>query len=231
MKGLTPFAVAILAAISLVACGGGLQPVDPGQALRDAAAAMAKLKTVSANLKFTEGTISFQGFTLAGAKASVRLPSDSDTTYTVKRQDIAFSIEVVIAGGHVYLLVPFSPFSELTAAQAAAIPDVAKLFDLKTGLPAVIPAGRNLKYVSVEQVDGVDSHKIDATYSPAQVHGMLPQLTSAGDVNAVIWVGGADHLIRKAVLTGQFGDNGVASRVEVDLSGFNGAVSITSPSP
>jgi hypothetical protein len=60
---------------------------------------------------------------------------------------------------------------------------------------------------------------------------MLPQLTSAGDVSAVIWVGGSDHLIRKAILTGPFGDNGVTSRVEVDLSAFNGAVSITSPSP
>jgi LppX_LprAFG lipoprotein len=231
MRRLTGWAGAMLAAISLASCGGGLQPVDPGQALRDASATMAKLKTVSANLKFSQGAISFQGFTLASAKASVRLPSDSDTTYTVKQQDIAFSIEVVITGGHVYLLVPFSPLSELTAAQAAAIPDVAKLFDLTTGLPAVIPAGRNLKYVSVEQVDGVDSHKIDATYSPAQVHGMLPQLTSAGDVSAVIWVGGADHLIRKAILTGPFGDKGVTSRVEVDLSAFNGAVSITSPSP
>jgi hypothetical protein len=231
MKRRTAFATAALTVISLAACGGGLQPVDPGQALRDAAAAMAKLKTVSANLKFSEGSVSFQGFTLAGAKASVRLPGDSDTTYTVKRQDLAFSIEVIITGGHVYLLVPFTPLSELTAAQAAAIPDVAKLFDLKTGLPAVIPAGRNLKYVSVDQVNGVDSHKIDATYSPEQVHGMLPQLTSAGDVNAVIWVGASDHLIRKAILTGPFGDKGVASRVEVDLSGFNGAVSITSPSP
>lgn len=231
MRRPTASAAGMLVAISLMACGGGLQPVDPAHALRDASAAMAKLKTVSANLKFSQGAISFQGFTLAGAKASVRLPSDSDTTYTVKRQDVAFSIEVVIANGHVFLLVPFSPLSELTAAQAAAIPDVARLFDLKTGLPAVIPAGRNLKYISVEQIDGVDSHKIDATYSPAQVHGMLPQLTSAGDVNAVIWVGGSDHLIRKAILTGPFGDNGVASRVEVDLSGFNGAVSITSPSP
>jgi LppX/LprAFG-like lipoprotein len=231
MKRTAALACGMLAAITLASCGGGLQPVDPGQALRDASAAMAKLRTVQANLKFTEGAISFQGLTLAGAKAAVRLPSDSDTTYTVKRQDVAFSIEVVITDGHVYLLVPFSPLSELTAAQAAAIPDVAKLFDVKSGLPAVIPAGRNLKYISAEQVDGVDSHKIDATYSPTQVHGMLPQLTSAGDVSAVIWVGGSDHLIRKAILTGPFGDNGATSRVEVDLSGFNTAVSITSPSP
>ena len=41
-----------------------------------------------------------------------------------------------------------------------------------------------------------------------QVKGMLAQLSSLSDVDAVIWVGGSDHYIRKAVLTGKFGDNG-----------------------
>lgn len=216
--------------VVLASCGG-LQPVDPAQALRDGAAAMARLTTVTANLKFTKGVVSFQGFTLVGAKASVRLPSDSDTIYTVKQQDLAISLEVVISGGRVYVHLPFSTFNEVTGTQAAAIPDVAKLFDTKTGLPAVIPAGRNPKYLAAEQVGGVDSHKIQATYGPDQVHSMLPQLTSAGDVDAVIWVGGSDHLIRKAVLSGPFGDGGAASSVEVDMSAFNGAVTITSPSP
>ncbi len=217
-----------LVALLIAACGG-LQPEDPIQALRQGGAATAKLKTVTATLKFTKGAISFQGFALVGAKASVRLPSDSDTTYTVRQQDLQIGLEVVISGGHVYLHLPFSPFSELTGKPAADIPDVAKLFDPKTGLPAVIPAGRNAKYIAVDKVDDVDSHKVEATYSPDQVHSMLPQLNSAGDVDAVIWVGGSDHLIRKAILSGPFGDNGIASSVEVDLSGFNAAVSIASP--
>ena len=104
------------------------------------------------------------------------------------------------------------------------------LFDAKTGLPAVIPAGRNPKYMAVEQVGGVDSHKVTATYSASQIHSMLPQLNSSGEVDATIWIGGSDHLIRKAVLSGAFGDNGTASSVEVDLSGFNGSVVIATPS-
>jgi hypothetical protein len=217
-----------LVALLLAACGG-LQPEDPAQALRQGGAATAKLKTVTATLKFTKGTISFQGFALVGAKAAVRLPSDSDTTYTVRQADLQIGLEVVISGGRVYLHLPFSPFSEVTGATAAEIPDVAKLFDPKTGLPAVIPAGRNPKYVSVDKVDDVDSHKVEATYSADQIHGMLPQLNSSGDVDAIIWVGGSDHLIRKAILSGPFGDNGTASSVEVDMSGFNAAVSIASP--
>lgn len=224
----------MVAALALSACGGGgAQPkaVDPAQALSDGAAAMAKLNTVTATLKFTKGAVTFQGFTLAGAKTSVRLPSDSDTTYTVKQQDLSFSIEIVISGGRVFVHVPFSTFQEVTGPDAAAIPDLAKLFDPSTGLPAVIPSGVNPKYLGLDQAGGVSSYRVSATYTPAQVHAMLPQLSSGGDVQAIIWIGASDHLIRKATLDGAFGDGGKDSSVEVDIAGFNSPVSITSPSP
>jgi len=223
----------LVAAVVVVLTAGcaGDQAVDPARTLRDAGAAMAKLQTVTANLKFTKGPITFQSFTLVGAKTSVRLPSDSDTIYTVKQQDFTISLEVVISGGHVYLHVPFSTFQELTGSEAANIPDLARLFDPSSGLPAVIPSGRNLKSAGADKVGDVDVQKIDATYSGAQVSGMLPQLSSNVDVNAQLWVGSSDHLIRKAVLDGAFGDGGKQSSVEVNISGFNAPVNITPPSP
>jgi hypothetical protein len=161
----------------------------------------------------------------------VRLPGDSDTTYTVKQGDLAISLEVVIVGGHVYLHLPFSTYQELQGAQAAAVPDLAKLFDPTTGLPAIIPAGRNLSDAGADKVDGVDVEKIDATYSADQVHRMFAELSSSVDVKAVVWVGISDHLIRKAQLDGAFGDGGKEAAVEVDISGFNAAVNIAPPSP
>ena len=215
----------------IAGCSGPQPAVDPARTLRDAGAAMAKLTTVTADLKFTKGAITFQSFTLVGARTSVRLPSDSDTIYTVKQQDFTISLEVVISGGHVYLHIPFSTFQELTGNEAAVIPDLAKLFDPTSGLPAVIPSGRNLKSVGTDKVGDVDVEKINATYSGSQVSGMLPQLSSTVDVNAQLWVGASDHLIRKAILDGAFGDAGKQSSVEVNISGFNSAVNITPPSP
>jgi LppX_LprAFG lipoprotein len=222
---------AALAVILLAACGGSQAPVDPARTLRDAATAMAKLSTVKADLKFTKGAITFQGFTLVGAKTSVRLPGDSDTIYTVKQQDLAISLEVVIAGGHVYLHLPFSTYQEMLGSQAAAIPDLAKLFDPTTGLPAIIPAGRNLSDAGADKVDGVDVEKINATYSADQLRSMFAQLSSSVDVKAVVWVGVSDHLIRKAQLDGAFGDGGKEAAVEVNISGFNAAVNIAPPTP
>jgi hypothetical protein len=217
-----------LVVVGLAACGG-LQPQDPGQALHEGGAAMAKLKTVNATLTFTKGTVTFQTFTLVKATARLLLPTDSDTTFTVRKQDVQFALEVIITGGRVYLRPPFSSFTELTGADAGVIPDLAKLFEAQGGLPAIIPAGVKPRYLGADKVGDVDSHKVEATYTASQIHSMLPQLNASGDVDAVLWIGGSDHLIRKAVLSGLFGDNGTASSVEVDLSGFNGAVTISPP--
>lgn len=223
---------AALAVFILAACGGSQAPaVDAGKVLRDGASAMASLKTVSATVKLAKGSITIQGFTLVSAQTAVRLPADSDTKYTVKEQDVTITIEVIMAGGHVYLHVPFSPFQEITGAGAAAFPDMARLFDPTTGLPAVIPAGSSPKYVSTEKVDGHDSYQVSTSYTPEQVRSLLATLSSSGPVAAKVWVGVSDHLIRKAVLDGAFGDAGKEAAVEVDITNFDGTVVITSPSP
>jgi hypothetical protein len=199
--------------------------------LREGAAAMAQLHTVSADLKMTKGTVSIQGFALVSARTAVRLPTDSDTTYTVKEQDVSFSLEVVIASGHVYVHLPLSNFQEAPPAQAAAFPDMAKLFDPTTGLPAIIPAGNDPRYISTDQVDGHSAYQIATTYTAEQVRGLLAELNSNGPVIAHVWVDVSDHLIRKAVLDGTFGDGGKEAVVEVDISGFDSAVTISSPTP
>ncbi len=227
MTRLAPRAACLVGAVLIAACG--LQPEDPALALRQGAAATASLKTVTATIKVTTGTITFQGFKLISATAKVRVPDESDTTYTVRQQDLQISFEVVILGGHVFFKAPLLKFSELTPAQASGIPDLAGLFNPTTGLPAVIPAGRNPQYIGAEAVDGVDSHKVSVIYTAEQINGLLPELSSRSDVTADIWVGGSDHFIRKAVLGGMFGDNNTDSVVEVDLSGFNAPVTIASP--
>jgi hypothetical protein len=225
--------VAALGLAVCVACGGGSSPpaIDAAKVLRDGAAAMAQLSTVSATLKMTKGTVSLEGFALVGAKTAVRLPSDSDTTYTVKEQDISFSLEVVITGGHVYVHLPLSTLQEASAAEAAVFPDMAKLFDARTGLPAVIPNGDKPRYVSTDQVGGQAAYQVATSYSPDQVRSLLAQLNSNGPVAARVWVDAGDHRIRKAVLDGAFGDNGKEAAVEVDIAGFDAPVVITSPSP
>jgi hypothetical protein len=220
---------ALTAALALLVLGACGKSVDAAEVLRDGAAAMASLKTVTATMKFTKGAISFQSLTLVSAKASVRLPSDSFTVYTVRLQDATLGVEVVITGGHTYLHLPLSSPREVSAIEATTIPDFAKLFDPSTGLPAVIPGGTKSTYVSTETVDGVSCYQVAADYKPEQIRAMLSELNSTGVVHSKIWVGVADHFIRKAVLSGTFGDGGTDASVEVGLKNFNGDVTITPP--
>ena len=126
-------ATAVLVWLLLAGCSTG-ESVDASKALQDGAGAMATLKTVGAALKFTKGTVSFQGLTLVTATASVRLPADSDTIYKIKQQDVTIGLEVIITGGHVYMHAPFSSYREVYGPEAASIPDLAKLFDRSSGL-------------------------------------------------------------------------------------------------
>jgi LppX_LprAFG lipoprotein len=222
--------IALFAIAVVCACTSG-QNVNAAQVLKDGGAAMGQLKSANATLKLTKGAITIQTFKLVSAKTSVRLPSESDTIYTVKEEDVSFGLEVVIVPGHVYLHVPFSHFQEVTGPDAQAFPDMAKMFDPTTGLPAVIPQGTNPKYVSTDQVDGKDCYQIATTYTAAQVRGLISELDSSGPVDAHVWVGTDDHLIRKAVLKGAFGDSGTDATVEVSISAFNGPVVIASPTP
>jgi hypothetical protein len=223
--------VALTSVCFLAACGGSQQPaVDASRVLHQAANTMALLHTVSATLKFTKAPITFEGFTLTSAKTAIQLPGWSDTVFTVKQQDVSFAIELVIADGY-YIRLPFSTFQQLTPTQAALLPDLAKLFNPATGLPAVIPAGAGPRYVSTEKVDGKDAYQISTSYTSDQVHSLLAQLNGTGTVAARIWVGTSDLYIHKAVLEGAFGDGGKQAAVEVDISGFNAAVIITSPTP
>lgn len=219
----------VVAALMFAACGS--QPAgDAAKILRESGTAMAQIQTASATLKVTRGVLSVQSYALSSATTSVRMPSDSDTRYKVKDKDITFSLEVVISGGHTYVLLPFSKFIEAPPAQAAQFPNMARLFDPATGLPALIPAGADKKWIASEQLDGRTVDHVSTTYSPEQVRGLLAQLNSSGPVTANLWVG-ADHLIRKAVLDGNFGDGGMEAVVEVDISSYNSTVSITSPTP
>ncbi len=85
--------------------------------------------------------------------------------------------------------------------------------------------------MSTDEVGGEGAYQVSTTYSPDQIKSLLSQLNSSGPVAARVWVGVADHEIRKAVLDGAFGDNGKEAVVEVDIAGFDAPVAITSPSP
>src|SRR5260370_32962233 len=95
-----------------VACSGpGTAPPSATTVRRNACRAMGGLASVGAAVTFGPG-VALQGLTLSSASARVKLPGDSDTVFKLKQGDFLVDLRVVTTGGHVYLRLPFSQFTE-----------------------------------------------------------------------------------------------------------------------
>jgi hypothetical protein len=217
-----------LALLLVLGCSPGQPAPNPASLLRESAQALAGLKSVSADVKFVSGKVELQGFTLDSASTKLRLPSDSDTTFKVKQGDFLVNVRVVIAGGKAFIQLPFSQPQELTAEQAAEIPDLSRLFDREHGLPAILGQGRSPTLQGSEQVDGVDCYKVATSYTADQIGSLLSGMQAA-DVSTVFWIGQSDKLVRKATLTGAFDPSGGKATVEVHLHDFDKPVQISPP--
>ncbi|MDQ6772598.1 MAG: LppX_LprAFG lipoprotein [Candidatus Dormibacteraeota bacterium] len=222
-------AVALGGLLLLAACSapGTTQP-DPKRVLEQAAEAMARVHSVALDAKFGAG-ISVQGLQLQSATSRLALPGQSDTAFKVRRGDFLLDLRVVTVGGQVFIRLPFAQFTELSPAQAAEVPDLARLLDPKTGLPGLLTSGREVRYEATEQMGGVSTDRVAAVYAPADVGHLLGGLTPSSDVKALIWVGRDDHLVRRADLTASFGQTGKPAAIEVDLHDFDRSVTITPP--
>ena len=190
---------------------------------------MSALHSVTADLTFGPG-VTLQGFTLVSAQSKIKPPSDSDSTFKVKQQDFLVDVRVVTVGGAYYLKVPFSPFTQLPADQAASLPDPARLMDPAHGLPALMGSGRKPSFAGSEKVDGHDCSKVSALYSASDVAAVLGTgVKPSGDVTAVFWIGKDDHLVRRLTLTGQLVAAGQSSSVDVHLHDFDAPLDIQKP--
>ncbi len=195
--------------------------------LRQAGQSMSSLHSVSVDVKFGPG-VELQGLTLSSASSKIQLPGGSDTVFKVKQGDFLVDLRVVTTPGHVFVRLPFSRFTELSPDQAKEVPDLAQLFDGRSGLPAVLAAGQDPKYLGTEQVAGVDCDKVITTFAADQVASLL-NAKPAGDVKATIWAGRSDHLVRQVTLKGPLLEAGKDVQANVDFHDFNQPVAIATP--
>ena len=221
----------VLLILAIAACSGpaGGGGPDPKAELRDAGAAMGEVHSVTADLTFGPG-VTLQGYTLVSATSKLKPPADSDSTFKVKQQDFLVDIRVVTVGGAIYLKVPFTPFTQLPADQAATLPDPAGLMDPAKGLPALLGAARKPTLVGTDKVDGMDCDKVSAGFAASDVAAVLGNAVKpAGDVSAVFWISHGDHLVRRLTLSGALVEPGKSTNVDVHLHDYDAPLDIARP--
>ena len=70
---------------------------------------------------------------------------------------------------------------------------------------------------------------MEATYTADQVAQAVQPLSPSGDIDATLWVGKSDHLLRKALLKGKLFTTDKTTTLEVRLHDFNADVNIVKP--
>jgi hypothetical protein len=220
----------VLLPIVALACSlGGGPTADPAKVLQESGPALGQVKSASVELKFGSGA-TFFGYTVVSASGKVKLPSDSQVTIKAKQSsDSLIEIGVTTVGAQTWITVPFLGVQEVTGGQAAAVPSMGRILDPTNGLPGVLANSRNPHLLGSETVDGVDSWKIQTTYSAGQVSQAVQPLSPTGDIDATVWIGKADHLLRKALLKGNLFTADKSTTLEVRLHDFNADVNIAKP--
>jgi lipoprotein LprG len=219
----------LLPLVALACSVGGGPMADPAKVLTGAGTALGQVTSASVELKFGAGA-TFFGFTVVSASGKVKLPTDSQVTIKAKQSsDSLIEIGVTTVGTQTWITVPFLGVQEVTGAQAAAVPSMGRILDPTNGLPGVLAKGRDSQLLGSETVDGVDSWKIGAKYTADQVAQAVQPLAPTGDIDATIWIGKTDHLLRKALLKGKLFTADKTTTLEVRLHDFNKDVSIAKP--
>jgi hypothetical protein len=218
--------VAAVAGLAVVAACG--TSVDPAAQLRQAGQAMSRIKTAAFDFKFGPGATAF-GFTLDSGSGRAHLPDATDTTLKASTSQTVVEFEVVTLAGHVYFRAPLIGFSELPAAQAAAIPDMTRVLDPAHGLASLIPHGRSPRSLGDESVDGHGCYHISATYSGAEVGDVIAVLKPTGDVEVGLWIDKSTHTVRRAQMSGHLFEATRSSTLEVHLHDFDVPVDIQKP--
>jgi hypothetical protein len=230
MVRMRPVVFALLLPALLVGCSfGGGPTADPAAVLNQAGPALGQVKSASVEMKFGAGA-TFFGFTVVSASGKVKLPSDSQVTIKAKQSsDSLIEIAVTTLGGQTWVTVPFLGVQEVTGPEAAAVPSVGRIFDPVNGLPGVLAKGRKPQLLGSQTVDGVDCWKVEATYTADQVSQAVQPLSPSGDIDATLWIGKSDHLLRKTLLKGKLFATDKTTTLEVRLHDFNVAVDIVKP--
>ena len=220
----------VLLSLTTAACSAGGGPTtDPAKVLSDAGPALGQVKTVAVELAFGPGA-TFFGFTVVSASGKIKLPSDSLVTIKAKQSaDSLIEIGVTSVGGETWVTIPFLGLQKVTGAEAAAVPSMGRILDPTTGLPGVLAKGRNPQLLGSETFDGVDCWKVQTKYTATQVSQAVQPLNPTGDIDATLWVGKSDHLLRKALLKGKLFTADKSTTLTVRLHDFNADVTIPKP--
>lgn len=216
-----PALALLLALLTLAApaCSGGEELPDGPQLLSRSADTMRQVSTARFALEL-EGNVS--GLPIEGARGRLTREGEAAGTATITQGGQLTELEFVLTGGSLYLQGPTGGFQELPASFAASVYDPSTILDARRGVPALLTGATGATTESREDVNGVDTFRVRATFPGGVLGGLIPSVTQ--DTEGQVWIGARQPYLVQArfELPG-----GIAT---VQLSEFSAPVDIAPPS-
>jgi hypothetical protein len=217
-----------LAGLAVIAglAGCGPQPPDAASLLKESSQHMLLIKGFHFQMQIT-------GFTGAGVPVQSAQgdahPPDLHARVNLKEGTILLEVEVVFAGGNVYLKSFTGGWQLLTEAEVAAFFDARTLFDAQTGLFSAMRDTTSPARGNSEKIANHDSYPVEGQVSAARMHQLLTLIRDQGSYRAAYWIESPSGNLWRARLTGNLFDASKAATITFDFSNHDHPVSVTPP--
>lgn len=218
--------LAVLITALLTSCGGGEAgkkdvppplPEGPGLLAKSAEA----MRTVTSTRVGIEVQGELPGVPIKSAEGQLTNEGSAKGTATLDMGQQRYEVAFVILGKDLYLRGPTGGFKKLSTTSAFLVYDPTVLLNPDRGIAKVLATGAAAKTEGREQVGGVDSYRVQASFSGQSLGKVVPGFTQ--DSTSQVWIAADDFRL----VQGQFptADGGVTFR----FTDFNAPADITAP--
>jgi lipoprotein LprG len=222
-------ALAAVAAVLLTGCtaasSGPSETLPPAaDLLTRSAEAMGQVSTATLDIQVDPAL----AVPVRAATGSVTASGDAIGTATLARAGPPVEFAFVVTGGRLYLKGPTGGFSPpIPLSLAGSFYNPTALLDPDRGVARLLATARPHETQAREEVDGVDTYRVAATFSQEAANAIVPAVP--GPVDGLLWIDAAtSRLIRAELQVPGTADGGTAP-VTVRLSEFNAPVTVTPP--
>jgi lipoprotein LprG len=209
--------------LGVTACGP--TPPDATALLKHSSAQMLQLKGFHFQMKISGST---GGEPVQSAQGDAH-PPDLHARVNLKEGTVLLEVEIVFAGGNIYLKSFTGGWQQLTPDQVAQFFDARTLFDPQTGLFAAMVDTTSPTRGNSEKIDGHDTYPVDGQVSAPRMHQLLTLIRDQGSYRATYWVESQGGNLWRARLTGKLFDAANDATITFDFTNHDHPVSVTPP--
>ncbi|MGQ0775652.1 MAG: LppX_LprAFG lipoprotein [Pseudonocardiales bacterium] len=176
----------LIVAVLVVSCGGGSTgPLPEGAGLlADSATAMRTVMTARINLD-VEGEL-LPKVPLKSAQGQLTKDGSARGTASVDMGRQLLEVEFVILGEDLYLRGPTGGFQKTSASSTFLAYDPRVILDPDQGVAAVLASGTAATTEDREQVGGVDSYRLGATFPGQLLSAFVPDPSQ--EITGQVWI-------------------------------------------